>query len=59
MRVLLRYGIEFSNDLKSKVHKYTVSKRIELESPGCSGLEENLISYLQNQSNQNFVARFV
>ena len=30
---------------KSCVHKYTTSKRIELESPGCSGFEENLRSF--------------
>ena len=34
-------GIEFYSDRTSYVRKYTVSKRIELESPGCSGLEKN------------------
>ena len=29
------------NIYKSCVHIYTTSKRIELESPGCSGFEEN------------------
>ena len=27
------------------VHMYIASKRIELESPGCSGFEANLISF--------------
>ena len=30
---------------KSCVHMYTTSKRIELESPGCSGFEANLRSF--------------
>ena len=30
---------------KGCVHMYTTSKRIELESPGCSGFEANLQNF--------------
>ena len=34
-----------TDNYKSCVHMYTTIKRIELESPGCSGFEENLRSF--------------
>ena len=40
------------------VHTYITSKRIELEIPSCSDLEENLTN-LNNLTNRDFLAQFV
>ena len=36
---------KFNCTYKTCAHMYITSKRIELESPGCSGIEENLKSF--------------
>ena len=35
----------FDDTYKTCAHMYITSKRIELESPSCSGIEENLKSF--------------
>ena len=44
--VFLILTVEKKNDTKAKswVHMHTNSKRTELESPGCSSFEENILS---------------
>ena len=45
-RLLDRDEFENETDIyKSCVHMYTISKRIELESPGCTGSEAYLGSF--------------
>ena len=42
----LAYSVDVAKQVyKGSVSIYTTSKPIELESPGCSGFEENLMSF--------------